>query len=130
MTELECKLGTKKELKNNEIELVDRNKKFERAQAEIRMLKEELAQLHAENRSLQEQLNEAKDEAKAAAAKAISKYQSSAEMVALRQTIRDEAIEEATKSFTYTTAVQYSDWDLAYLGDHLAAHIMEWRAKL
>ena len=36
VTELEGKLGAKKEqLKNNEIELVDRTERYERAQAEI-----------------------------------------------------------------------------------------------
>ena len=46
VTELEGKLGAKdEELKNNEIELVDRNEKFERAQAEIGLLKRELARL-------------------------------------------------------------------------------------
>ena len=56
-------------------------------------------------------------------------YQSSAEMVALKQTIWDEAYEEAAESFTYTTAVRHSDWDLSYLGDHLAAQIMEWHVE-
>ena len=85
MTDLENKLRTKEEeLKNNEIYLVAQNKRFERAQAEVRLLKRELARLHAENRSLQDQLNEAKDEAGAAATKAVFEYQSLAEMVALR----------------------------------------------
>ena len=53
VTDLENKLGTKEEeLKNNEIELVARNKRFERAQVEVGLLKGELAWLHAENRSL------------------------------------------------------------------------------
>ena len=44
VTNLENKLGTKEEeLKNNEIELVARNKSFERAQDEVGLLKEELA---------------------------------------------------------------------------------------
>ena len=50
-------------------------------------------------------------------------------MVALKQTIRDETYEEAAESFAYTTAVRHPDWDLSYLGDHLAAQIVEWRAK-
>ena len=55
MTELENKLGVKEdELKNNEIKLVARNKRFERAQVEIRLLNGELARLHANNRSLQD----------------------------------------------------------------------------
>ena len=109
MTELESKLGAKdEELKNNEIELVDRNERFKRAQAEIRLLKGEPARLHAENRSLQDNLSEAKDEAKATIAKAISEYQSSAEMATLKHTIHDEAI-EATESFAYTTVCQHSD---------------------
>ena len=60
-----------------------RNERFERAQAEIRLLKRELARLHANNRSLQDQLREAK----ATAAKAASEYQSSVEMAAFKQTI-------------------------------------------
>ena len=51
-------------------------------------------------------------------------------MVALKQTIHDEAYEEAAEDFVYTTVTQHSGWDLAYLGAHLAGHIMEWRAKL
>ena len=51
-------------------------------------------------------------------------------MPALKQTIRDEAFEEAAESFAYTTAIQHLDWDLSYLGDHLATQIAEWHAKL
>ena len=51
-------------------------------------------------------------------------------MAALRQTIRDEAFEEAGESFAYTTTTQHPDWDLSYLGDHLATQITEWRAEL
>ena len=90
------------------------------------MLKRELAQPDANNRLLKSQLNEAKEEAGTAAAKAISEYQSSAEMAALRQTIRDEAFKEAAESFAYTTATQHPDLDLSYLGDHLAAQIEDW----
>ena len=55
MTELERKLKDKEEeLKSNEIELVARNKRFERAQAEVELLKGELARLHVDNRSLQD----------------------------------------------------------------------------
>ena len=93
------------------------------------MLKEELAQLDADNMSLKSQLNETKEEVGTAVAKVISEYQSSAEMAALRQTIRDEAFEEAAESFAYTTATQHPDWDLSCLGNHLAAQIAEWRAK-
>ena len=75
-------------------------------------------------------MNEAKDEVRATAAKAVSEYQSSAEMAALRQTIWDEVFEEAAESFAYTTVVEHSDWDLAYLGEHLAAQIAEWRVEL
>ena len=50
-------------------------------------------------------------------------------MAALRQTIQDEVFEEAAESFAYTTATQHPNWDLSYLGDHLAAQIMEWHAK-
>ena len=48
-----------------------RIERYERAQAEIGLLKGELAHLYAENRSLQDQLSETKDEAKAVAAKAV-----------------------------------------------------------
>ena len=51
-------------------------------------------------------------------------------MAALRQTIRDEAFEEAAESFAYTTAIQHPDWNLFYLGDRLATQIAEWRAEL
>ena len=53
VTDLENKLGTKEEeLKNNEIELVAQTEKYEKVQAEVGLLKGELARLHAENRSL------------------------------------------------------------------------------
>ena len=61
---------------------------------------------------------------------AVSEYQSSAEMAALKQTIQNEAFQEATESFTYTTVTQHPNWDLDYLGDHIAAQIGEWRAEL
>ena len=51
-------------------------------------------------------------------------------MAALRQTIWDEAFDEAAESFAYTTAVRHPDWDLSYLGDHLAAQIAEWHDEL
>ena len=77
--DLENELRTKEEkLKNNEIDLVAQNERFERGQAGVRLLKGELARLHAEKRLLQDQLNNAKYEAGAAAAKAVSEYQSSA----------------------------------------------------
>ena len=47
-------------------------------------------------------MREARDGAKAVAAKVVSKYQSLAKMAALRQTIQDEAMEEAIESFVYT----------------------------
>ena len=118
MAESEKKLAAKEEeLKNNKIELVARNERFERAQAKVGLLKGELARLHVDNRSLKDQLGEAK----VAAANVVSKYQFSAEMAALKQTIRDEAYEEAAESFAYTTVTQHPDWDLAYLGNHLVA---------
>ena len=127
MTDVENKLRTKEEeLKNNEIELVARSEKYEKVQDELGLLKGELTRLYAENRSLQTQLNEAKEEAGTATAKVVSEYQSSAEMATLRQTIWDEAFEEAAKSLAYTTAVQHPNWDLSYLGDHLAAQLEEW----
>ena len=131
MIDLENKLGAKEEeLKSNEIKLVTQTEKYEQVQAEVGLLKGELAQLHAYKRLLQTQLNEAKEEARTAVAKAIFEYQSSAEVAALRQTIWDEAFEEAAESFTYTTTVQHPDWDLSYLGDHLATQIVEYHAEL
>ena len=103
--------------------------KYERVYDELGLLKRELARLDADNRSLKSQLNKAKEEAGAAVAKAVSEYQSSAEMAALRQTIQDEAFEEAAESFVYTIATQHPDGDLSYLGDHLAAQIVEWHAE-
>ena len=61
--------------------------------------------------------------------KEVSEYQSSAEMAALMQTIRDETYEEAVESFAYTTIIHHPDCDLSYLGDHLAAQIAEWRVE-
>ena len=88
MTESEKKLAAKEEkLKTNEIELVTMNERFEKAQAEVGLLKGELARLHADNRSLKDQLGEAK----AATANAVFEYQPSAKMATLKQTIRDEA---------------------------------------
>ena len=103
-----------------------RNERLERAQAGVGLLKGELTRLHADNRSLKDQL----EEAKAVAAKAVFEYQSSAETIVLKQTIHDEAYEKAAKSFAYTTGTQHPDFDLAYLGDHLATQITEWRAEL
>ena len=85
VTDLENKLGAKEEeLKSNEIELVVRIEKYEQVQAEVGLLKGELTLLHADNRSLQTQLNKSKEEARIAVAKAVSEYQSLTEMVALR----------------------------------------------
>ena len=95
VADLENKLRAKEEeLKNNEIELVAQSEKYEKVQDELGLLKGELAQLHADKRSLQTQLNEAKEEVGIAVAKAVSEYQSLAKMPALRQTIWDEAFEE------------------------------------
>ena len=110
-------MSAKEELKNNEIELVARNERFKRAQAEVGLLKGELTRLYVDNRLLKDQLVEAK----VVAANAVSKYQSSVEMATLKQTTRDEAYEEAIESFAYNTMTQHPDWDLAYFGDHLAA---------
>ena len=83
VTESEKKLATKEEeLKNNAIDLVARTERLERAQAEIGLLKGELARLYMKNRSMEVQL----EEAKVAAANTVYEYQSSAEMVALKQT--------------------------------------------
>ena len=61
VTDLENKLRAKEEEhKRNEIELVARTERYERVQAEVGLLKRELARLHADNRPLQTQLNEAK----------------------------------------------------------------------
>ena len=39
----------------------------------------------------------------------VSEYQSSTEMVALKQIIRDKAIKEAAESFVYTTMTEHLD---------------------
>ena len=106
------------------------SEKYEKVQDELGLLKGELARFHAKNSSLQVLLNEAKEEARTPTAKAVSEYQLSAEMTALRQSIWDETFEEAVELFSYTTAVQHLDWDLSYLGDHLATQIAEWSTKL
>ena len=54
VTNLQNKLRAKEEeLKSNEIELVARTEKYEQVQAEVGLLKGELAWLHADNISLQ-----------------------------------------------------------------------------
>ena len=61
MTKSEKKLlASEEELKNNAIDLVAKTKGLKNAQAEIGLLKGELAKLHVENRSLKLQLEEAK----------------------------------------------------------------------
>ena len=77
---------------------------------------------------MKSQLDEAKKEVGTVAVKAVFEYQLSAEMVALKQTIQDEAYEEAVESFAYTMTIQHPNWDLSYLGDHLAAQIIKWHA--
>ena len=69
-------------------------------------------------------------EAKAVVANEVSEYQSSEKMVILRQTLHDEAYEEAMEAFAYTTATTHPEWDLAYLGEHLVDQIIGWRAGL
>ena len=98
-------MAWEEELKNNAINLVARTEGLERAQAEIGLLKGELTRLYAENRSLKVQL----EEANATVANAVFEYQSSAEMAALKQTIHDEAYEEAAEAFAYTTATRHPD---------------------
>ena len=60
----------------------------------------------------------------------VSKYQSSVEIAVLKQTIHDEAYDEAAEAFAYTMRTRHMDWDLAYLGAHMANQITEWRTKL
>ena len=114
------------ELKNNEIKLVARNERFKKAQAKVELLKGELARLHADNRSLKNQLGEAK----VAAANEVSEYQSSLEMAALKQTICEEAYgKPQTLSQTpRQLSIRTGTW--TYLGDHLAAQIEEWHVEL
>ena len=95
--------------------------KYEKLQDELRLLKGDLAQFDANIRLLKSKLNEAGEEIETAIVKAVSEYQSSAEMAALKQTIQDETYKEAVESFAYTTSIQHLNWDLSYLGDHLAA---------
>ena len=63
-------MAKEEELKTNEIELVARNERLEKAQAKVRLLKEELSRLHVDNGSLKDQVGEAKP----AAASAVSEY--------------------------------------------------------
>ena len=129
--DLENKLREKNnKLEANEVKLVAHNVKYEKLQNELGLLKRDLARFDADNRLLKSQLDEAKEEIGAAAVKVVYEYPSSVEMAALKQTIRDETYEEAAESFVYTTAIQHPDWDLSYLGDHLAAQIAEWRAEV
>ena len=92
-------------------------------------MKGDLSRFDADNRLLKSKLTEAREEIATTAMKVVSDYQSSIEMAALKQTIRDETYNEVAESFTYTTAFWHSDWDLSYLGDHLAAQIVEWRVE-
>ena len=106
VTDLESKLQVKDEkLKNNEVELVAHNVKYEKLQDELGLLKGDLARFDADNRSLKSKLTEAREEIGTAAVKVVSEYQSSAEMAALKQTIRDETYEEVAESFAYTTTI-------------------------
>ena len=41
-------------------------------------------------------------------------------MAILKQNIHDEAYKEVAEAFAYTTTIRHLDWDLAYLGAHLA----------
>ena len=127
--DMDNKLRVNDEELKNEFELVAQNVKYERLQDELGLLKGNLAWFDADNRSLKSQLDEAKEEIRTVAVKAVSEYQSSAQMDALRQTIRDEDFEEVADSFAYPTTTSHPDWDLSYLGNHLAVQIAEWRAE-
>ena len=102
-----------------------RSVELEKAQAEIRLLKGELARLHKEGRSLRLQL----EEAKATTANEVSEYQSSEEIPTLNQTLHDEGYAEAAEAFAYTVATTRWDWDLAFLGEHLTDLIAAWHAE-
>ena len=69
------------------------------------------------------------EQAKATMANAVSEYQSSEEMVALRKSLHDEGYEEAAEAFAYTVVTTHLDWDLTFLGEHLIDQIVVWRAK-
>ena len=60
---------------------------------------------------------------------AVSEYQSSEEMAALKQTLHDEGYKEATEAFEHTMATIHLDWDLAVLGEHLIDQITAWCAE-
>ena len=62
-------------------------------------------------------------------ANAVSEYQSSVEMAALKQTVHDGAYDEAADAFAYITVTTHLDWDLAYLGEHMVDQITKWRSK-
>ena len=126
LVELEKKLSVREEeIKNNAIDLVAKFKELEKAQAEIGLLKGQLARLHEEGRLLRLQL----DEAKAEAANAVFEYQSSEEMAALKQTFHDEGYEEAAEAFAYTAMVTHPNLDLGFLGEHLANQTAAWRSE-
>ena len=99
----------KKELGNNEVELMAQNVKYEKLQDELGLLKGDLAWFDADNKLLKSQLDEAKEEIWAATVKVVFEFQSLAEMVALKQTIRDETYEEVAESFLYTTVIRHLD---------------------
>ena len=85
MINLENRLWVKDEdLKNNEVKLVAQTVKYEKLQDELGLLKGDLARFDANNRSLKSKLNEARQEIGIAAVKAVSEYQLSAEMAALK----------------------------------------------
>ena len=69
------------------------------------------------------------EQAKATMANAVSEYQSSEEMAALRKSLYDEGYEETAEAFAYTVVTTRLDWDLTFLGEHLIDQIVVWHAE-
>ena len=106
LVESDKKLSVReKELKTNAIDLVAKSEELKKAQVEIGLLKGEVARHHKEGRSLRLQL----EQAKVVAANAVSKYQSSEEMAALKQNLHDEGYEDAAEVFAYIVVTTCRD---------------------
>ena len=122
LVESEKKLTAKEEeLKANRIDLVAKSEELEKAWTEMGNLGESL--LGSIRRLGRPQL----EQAKIAIANAISEYQASEEMAALRKSLLDEGFEENAQAFRNTMASTHLDWDLAFLGEHLINQIAAWR---
>ena len=124
--EAEKKLAAKKEeLKANEVELVGKVEKLEKAWAEVRQRGGERTRLYEEVRSLRPQL----EQVKAATAKAVSEFQASQETVVTKKSSYEEGLEASVWAFTYTVVTKCLDQDLAFLGEKLIDQVATWHAQ-